>query len=266
MINGHDLYQQILECGPSSGTLFVVLSKLKQEGQWKRVVQECIRALNIHPQDIAIRQLLAEAYLETGFLSQAEAEWEKVTAQIDELASAYKRLAILYQEGNRDEEARKTLHVYLAHRPDDQEAQQLLEGLKTLPGPPPIEMEPPVEPAAPVGEEAGPETSEGAEEEAGEMAPPPEQETLPEIATPTLAELYYRQGQIEEAIRTYEKVVAGNPDDERAEARLEELRAAPPPQAMVRTDKEREKKEKMIALLEKWLSNIQEGPKDNMPA
>jgi tetratricopeptide (TPR) repeat protein len=266
MTDGNDLYQEILDYGPSSDTLFVVLSKLKQEGQWKRVVQECIKALNRYPRDMAIRQILAEAYTETGFLSQAEAEWEKVTAQIDELASVYKRLATLYAKGKRDEEARKVLQVYLAHRPDDAEARQLLEGLKPLPEPEPVEIEPPVEPPSPVGEEAAPQTYEEDREEPGDIAPPSEQGSLPEIATPTLAELYYTQGQVDEAIRTYEKVVAENPGDERAEARLEELRAAPPPKGTVQRNKEREKKEKMIALLEKWLANIQEEPKDTMPA
>jgi tetratricopeptide (TPR) repeat protein len=266
MINGNDLYQQILESGPSSGTLLVVLSKLKQEGEWKRLVQECIRALNIHPQDITIRRLLAEAYLETGFLTQAEAEWEKVTKQMDELASAYKHLATLYHRGKREEEAIKALTLYLAHRPDDQEAQQLLEELKTLPEAEPAEQESPVEAAAPVYEEAGPETGEDVEEEVEEVASPPERKDTPEIATSTLAELYYAQGQTHEAIRTYEKVVAENPGDARAQARLEELKAPTPPQAVVQRDKERERKEKMIALLEKWLSNIQEGMKDAMPA
>jgi tetratricopeptide (TPR) repeat protein len=263
MTNGKDLYQQILECGPSLGTLHVVLSKLKQEGEWKRIVQECMKALNNHPQDIAIRQLLAEAYLETGFLTQAEAEWEKVTEQMNELASAYKHLATLYHRGKREEEAMKALHLYLAHRPDDQEAQQLLDELKILPEAQPVEAEPSVEAAPPVYEEAG---REPVEEEVGDTAPPPGQKDTPEIATSTLAELYYAQGQTEEAIRTYEKVVAENPDDARARARLQELKAPTPPEAAVQRDKVRERKENMIALLEKWLSNIQEGLKDTMPA
>jgi tetratricopeptide (TPR) repeat protein len=265
MIDEDELYRQILERGPSSGTLFVVLSKLKEKGEWKGVVQECIKALENHPQDIAIRQLLAEAYLETGFLSQAEAEWEKVTARIDELAPAYKRLATLYRKGKRHEEARQALHVYLAHRPDDQEALQILEELKTFPETEPVETEPPVEPAAPVEKEAAPETSQQAWEEAAETAPAPGQEPLPEIATPTLAELYYSQGQIEEAVRTYERVLAENPDDHRARARLEELKVTAPPEPMVQRDREREKKEKMITVLEEWLSNIQEGSKDTIP-
>jgi tetratricopeptide (TPR) repeat protein len=266
MMNGNDLYSQILEHGPSSGTLYVVLSKLKQEGEWKRIVQACVKALKIHPQDIAIRQLLAEAYLETGFLSQAEAEWEQVTKQMDDLASAYKHLATLYHRGKREEEASKALHVYLAHRPDDQEAQQLLQGLKTLPEAPPVEAEPSVEPAAPVPEDAGPEAGEEVAEEAVDTALPPEQEDVPEIATTTLAELYYAQGQIDEAIRTYERVLAENPDHAQARARLEELKAPTPPEPVVQRDTERERKEKMIALLEKWLSNFQEGMKDTLPA
>ncbi|MDY7036844.1 MAG: hypothetical protein SV375_11870, partial [Thermodesulfobacteriota bacterium] len=61
-----DLYNQILNNAPSPGTLFLVLSRLKEEGQLKRVIQECIKALNIYPDDIQIRQLLAESYLKSG--------------------------------------------------------------------------------------------------------------------------------------------------------------------------------------------------------
>jgi tetratricopeptide (TPR) repeat protein len=266
MTTWDDLYRQILESGPSAQTLFLVLSKLKQEGDCKRVVQECIKALNTYPDDIPIRQVLAEAYLETGFLSQAETELGKVTAQIDELVSAYKRLATLYHREKRGEEARKALHVYLAHWPEDQEARELLEMLRPLPEAPAQEPEPLAEPPAATAEQSATETPDLAREEAEETTTLEREQGLPEIATPTLAELYYSQGQMEEAILTYEKVVEGNPDDQRAAARLAELKAATPPKAAFETDRNRGKKGKMIALLEAWLSNIQEGSKDSMPA
>lgn len=266
MTTWDDLYRQILESGPSPRTLFLVLSKLKQEGDFKRVVQECIKALNNYPHDIPLRQVLAEAYLETGFLSQAETELEKVTEQIDELVSAYKRLATLYHREKRGEEARKALHVYLAHRPEDQEARELLEMLRPLPEAPAQEPEPLAEPPAAAVEQSATETPDLAPEEAEETTTLEREQSLPEIATPTLAELYYSQGQIEEAILTYEKVVEGNPDDQPAAERLAELKAETQPRAAVETDRNREKKEKMIALLEAWLSNIQGGSKDSMPA
>lgn len=51
-----------------------------------------------------------------------------------------------------------------------------------------------------------------------------DEENLDGIATLTLAEIYAKQGLIEQAIEVCEKIVAGNPGDEAARIRLEELR------------------------------------------
>ena len=50
-----------------------------------------------------------------------------------------------------------------------------------------------------------------------------EEDVLSEIATPTLAEVYVNQGQIQEAITIYEKVVAQNPEDQTSIKRIQEL-------------------------------------------
>ena len=86
------LYEQILKRGASSETLRILLSELKKEGNLGKVIQECIKAIQIYPHDPFLRELLAESYLEAGFISQAEMELERLTSQIDELASMYKRL------------------------------------------------------------------------------------------------------------------------------------------------------------------------------
>ncbi|MDT8285284.1 MAG: tetratricopeptide repeat protein, partial [Thermovirgaceae bacterium] len=87
-----------------------------------------------------------------------------------------------------------------------------------------------------------------------------EEDELPDISTPTLAEVYFNQGQIHEALKTYERVVAQNPDDDQSKKRLEELRemvsseAAPSEESGA--DRFREKNRKVIAVLEGWLANI----------
>ena len=259
MILMDDLSNQILTDGPSSGTLFVVLSKLKEAGQFERVIQECIKALRGHPKDIRIRQLLAESYLEMGWLSQAEAEVELVTRQLDHLISAYRLKAEIYYRERREAEASDALRLYLAHRPDDGEALAFLERLKPsektlVPEPFPIVEEVPAS-VKPVKEEA----PEGAELAA-----------LPEIATPTLAEVYFSQGQIQEAINTYEKVVAQNPEAERSRQRLEKLKAMiSPPASLMRGDEEalqvRENREKLIAHLKTWRAQIRKISKEAAP-
>lgn len=244
-----DFFERILTNAPSSDTLFLILSKLKEEGQIKRVIQGCISALNFAPNDLRIRKLLAESYFETGLLSQAEAELDKVVAQVHDLLDLYKLQAELYAKQNRNEAAVNPLKLYLAHHPEDREAGEILLGLESPEDT--ISAEPPS-----VTEDMAELYAEETEREY-EIT---EEDELPDISTPTLAEVYFNQGQIHEALETYERVVAQNPDDDQSKNRLEELREmvrseVPPPEEGG-ADRFREKNRKMIAVLEGWLANI----------
>jgi tetratricopeptide (TPR) repeat protein len=245
MENTDELYVRILADGPSPKTLFHLLSRLKREGQLRRVIQESLKALNANPNDIHIRRLLAETYFEAGLVSQAEAELEKVSALIGDLTDTYKLQAQIYMKQKRRQEATRSLELYLAHRPDDQEALDFLNTLTPEQETPVQELQSPMEeiPAEPEEQEIVQEVP------AAEVEPP-------EIATPTLAQIYFEQGQIEEAINTYEMIIAQDPEDESSKRRLEEL------QTMIAEEKGleqvRQKKEKMIAILESWLANIRD--------
>jgi tetratricopeptide (TPR) repeat protein len=250
MANTDDLYTQILADGPSPKTLFHLLSKLKKEGQLRRVIQESLKALNAYPNDIHIRRLLAQTYFEAGLISQAEAELDKVSALIGDLTDTYKLQAQIYMKQKRKQEAARSLELYVAHRPNDQEA---LDFLATLTP----EEEAPVQGPQPSIEEI---PAKAEEQEIVEEAPASEEEP-PEIATPTLAEIYFEQGQIEEAIDTYGIIVAQDPEDESSKRRLEELKTMIAEQRAAEEkdlDEVRQKKEKMIAILESWLGNIRE--------
>jgi len=130
------LYSEILANGPSPGSIFLVLSRMKENGQIKEVIQECLKALSIHPNDIHIRRLLAESYLEEGQVSQAGSELGKVVAQIDDLISAYILQAEVFIRQKRTHEAVKALKLYLAHHPDDDSALYLLNELQNKEGGP----------------------------------------------------------------------------------------------------------------------------------
>ena len=130
-----DLHSKILSHGPSSETLFILLSQMKEEGKLGKVIQACVRALDIYPGDISLRKLLAEAFLEAGFISQAETEMEKVCQEIKDLATIYKRKAEVLAKQQRSEEAIEAAQTYLAHYPDDQDAIRLLEEMETPPEP-----------------------------------------------------------------------------------------------------------------------------------
>jgi tetratricopeptide (TPR) repeat protein len=239
-----DLYNQILADGPSPGTLYRLLLKLKEEGQSKRVIREGVKALKVYPSDLYIRKLLAETYFEVGHVAQAQSELEKLLQQFETFVSAYKLQAEILHQQKKEGEVAKNLKLYLAHRPDDQEAIETLQALDLAEEPVVIEPTPSFE------------------------EPSTEMEVVLEgkkcVATPTLGEVFFSQGLIYEAIHVYEKIVEQNPDDERAKTRLEELKSVltgeyfPADQGM---NKRRGKKEKLLAVLEAWRTSIREMAK-----
>jgi tetratricopeptide (TPR) repeat protein len=289
------LLGEILDRGPSSETLGLVLGELKKLGQTRKVIQECIRALRHHPDDLPLRLILAEACFEEGLLSQAEAEIETVTSQMDRYASAYRLQAEIYGAQKRREEALRSLKAYLALRPQDEKALALLKEMEipkaaAVPeaAPAPEEM---AEPAPVKAEELRafePDERLSVEEEKPELKF--DEEMLSEIATPTLAEVYVHQGQIQEALSVYEKVMAQNPADQASMTRIEELRtlleaetsleehelpaleAEPPlPESELPPPAEAapgatQKKQKAIAILESWLAKIRKMSEDSIPA
>ena len=236
-----DFFRQILSHAPSQGTLLLVLKKIKEEGRPNEVIKECLNALSAYPDDIRLRTLLAESYLEAGFIGQAEAELDRVTSDIDDLSSAYRLKAEIYMRQKRDKHAFEALKCYLAHNPDDQEALDLFDSIK------------------PAGEELPREAAERPDDvdrTAGE------EEIFTELATPTLAEILYDQGQIHYAIRTYEKVLLDKPDDDAIIKRLAELKTLAAEETgseVPEEDKPGTKNASMIAVLEAWLARIRES-------
>jgi tetratricopeptide (TPR) repeat protein len=247
MGKSNDLFGQILSRGPSQSTLFWLLKEMKKEGRSSEVIRECINALNVYPDDIRLRILLAESYLEVGFIGQAEAELDRVSSDIAELVSAYKLQAEIYIRQQRAEDAINALKRYLAHNPGDQETRDLLDSITQSKG-------------AIIG--AAEEQAEPVyQQPPGEIPLPAEEkrEDMPDVATPTLAEIHFNQGQIHEAIRTYEKVLSLNPDDEVSQERLSELKALIAEEteiAVAGEDTTRTRKEVMITVLEGWLERI----------
>jgi tetratricopeptide (TPR) repeat protein len=224
---------------------------MKREGRSSEVIRECLKALSVYPDDIRLRSLLAESYLDVGFIGQAEAELNRISSEIASLVTAYKLQAYIYIRQQRIEEAHEALRRYLAHNPDDPEALDLLDRIKHTKEETVIE---PVEEEQPLEYQETPvAVAQPVEEEREEMS---------ELATPTLAEIYYNQGQIQEAIHTYEKVLLDDPNDEASKTRLSELRALVAEQTetpVAGKDSIKTRKEEMIGVLEEWLARIKES-------
>jgi tetratricopeptide (TPR) repeat protein len=244
MESSESLYNEILSGGPSRGTLFLVLSRMKNEGLIERVIEECTKALGGYPDDIQIRKLLAEAYCEAGRIPEAEAEIKAVTGKINELMTSYRFQAQIYLAQGKTEQAIEALKLYLIHCPDDSESYALLESM------------------LPKEEAASTEIAQEREglpaEEVAEALAQPINEPLPDIATPTLAEVYYDQGKTREAIEIYEKVIERHPDDSGSRLRLDELKAIAE-QTQATAEKEMARvmaKKKMTSILESWLEGL----------
>jgi tetratricopeptide (TPR) repeat protein len=261
------LLREILDRGPSAETLGLVLAELKRLGHTRSVIQECIRALRNHPDDLSLRLILAEAYVEESLFSQAEAEIQTAVSKLDRYASAYWLQSEIYRHQNRNEEALRSIKTYLALRPQEKRALDLLKEMEIPEAAPPLEV---AQIQEEVTEAAEAPVLKGIEPLDVETEKPElrvEEELLSEIATPTLAEVYVNQGQIQEAVRIYEKVIAQNPEDQASVMRIQELRdrlvAEPPPPEQTAPSAE-QRKERTIAILESWLANIRKMSEDRV--
>lgn len=214
------IYNEITDNIATPRSSLLLIKILKEEGKPERVTKACLKALEFFPDDIYIRRLLAETYFEQKVTGLAEQELAKLSEQIDDLSSIYKLQAELFRKQDRIKEATNSLKLYLAHHRSDQEAVKLLSELSS---------------------------------------PPKEKPSV--LPTSTLAEIYYKQGELGEAIKIYEQVVKSCPDDERSKIRLSELKE------IKETEKHRkaregilkEKKLRLIGILERWLANIKQG-------
>ena len=241
MGESNELFTRILGSGPSQSTLFLLLTEMKKQGRTSEVIRECVNALNIYPDDYRLRRLLAECYLEAGSIDQAEKELDRVASHIEHLISVYKIQADNYARQGRVKEAADVLKRYLAHCPDDEEALALKDMIKSE------------------QEKSLPKPQDSLEDMAQEDEGA---DFFAELATPTLAEIYYNQGLIQEAMNIYKNILSANPDDKDAAKRLNELKALATGETDTRITYEdiiRKRKQKMIGILEGWLTRIQES-------
>jgi len=90
-------------------------------------------------------------------------------------------------------------------------------------------------------------------------APPKEEASI--LPTATIAEIYYKQGELDEAIKIYTQLIKDFPDDENYKIRLEALKAEKKPEyAESSHEAAVQKKElKIVEILERWLANLEKG-------
>jgi tetratricopeptide (TPR) repeat protein len=213
-----EIYDKVIDKIATPKERLLLVEMLKEEGKPQTVIKACQKALEIFPDDINIRRLLAITHFEQGSIELAEHELETIAKQIEEFSSVYKFQAEVFRKENKTDEAIQSLKLFLAHNEGDQEATKLLAELE-----------------------------------------PAEQGSSP-LPTPTLAEIYYKQGELEEAIKIYEQVVGSSPDDERSINRLIELKQTREVQEQKRATQQlvRDRKLRVLEILERWLTQIEQ--------
>ena len=84
-------------------------------------------------------------------------------------------------------------------------------------------------------------------------------EEISVLPTATLAELYYKQGEVKEAIKIYEQVIRKFPDDEEAKERCNELKEIEKRKEFEKSEEAilKEKKLRLIKIFEGWLTTIE---------
>ncbi len=73
-----------------TSSLIPYLFQLKEQGRWGEITGQCLKVLDFLPQDLQTRSLLAEAYLEMGFLCSAEQEYRLIWAESNKLSDTCK--------------------------------------------------------------------------------------------------------------------------------------------------------------------------------
>ncbi|MFO8163314.1 MAG: tetratricopeptide repeat protein [Thermodesulfobacteriota bacterium] len=219
MNTSNGVYDEIVDKIGTSQAQLILLENLKKGGEPEKMIKACLKALEFFPDDTSIRKILAETYFEQGSFQLAEIELEKLSKQIDDIASIYKLKAELYRKDDRVEDATHSLKIYLAHHSNDQDAAQLLSELSIF-----FEKDASI------------------------------------LPTSTLAEIYYKQGEVEEAIKIYKQVVKDSPDNEKYKNRLDELMAIMETEEPEKSHEQilKEKKLRLIGILERWLTNIKQ--------
>ena len=228
-----DIFELILNSDPSESTFLLLLYRLKNKGRPEEIIRWCLEAKKRGHNSPELSHLLAEAYLEKGFIGLAEIEIALVISEVEKYSSAYKLMAEILMSQKRPEKAKKFLKIYLFHNPDDAWASGLLEKIKI---------------------------GKGAQNER-DYEYLSEKEPLTDFASPTSAEISYQQGQIDDAIGIYEKFLAQNPGHKEAENRLKELKAMnlkdeKALSSALRYD--RDNKKRLINILEGWLLKLRE--------
>jgi tetratricopeptide (TPR) repeat protein len=244
---------EILQKDPKSRLFYPLAEEYLKSNMVEGAVQVLTDGLQQHPELSSARVTLGKVYFEQGKFDEAKVELEQVLKSHPNNLIALRKLAVIYRRHGEWDKATRCCETVLADNAKDAEATQLLQDIesaraqaaareqaidlsglersesrpltaeppKTAPAPAPTgktkeaagesvwSLEVPTEvierkPAAPPSPPATPPAQVVREED----------EAPEELVSPTLAQLYLRQGHYEQAVRVYDELLRKEPNND----------------------------------------------------
>ncbi len=241
---------------PGSRLFAALAEQHRRAGDLAEAVRVARAGLARYPTYPAARLTLGRALLEAGDVRGALAELREALRQAPDSSLASRLLAEALEAGGDLDGACRQLAATLQLVRGDEDLEARLRRLtarlaaeQAKRGSAGSGAERPRADASPSPERAGGEGSGGGANPAGGVD---HAEAVP-FSSPTLAELYLRQGFAARAIEVYRRVIAENPENEKARARLSELQALAGRQEAEQADGRRRKLQRTIDGLEALL-------------
>ena len=235
-----------LQKEPGSRLFVPLAEEYVKAGMLEEAVQVLTDGLKKHPDFLVARVTLGKIYFQQGKFAEARQELEAVVAVSPDNLVALRKLAVLYRQDRLLDKARHCCELLLAANPKDAEIQQLMQELTpSQPKEGRVEMSvtaPTLDVSrGSVAEQAleltnefpkpTSDLSQPAESVPSQPAPPPEsvdsaasqkttgkpdagEDAPEELVSPTLAQLYLRQGHYAQAVRVYDELLRREPDND----------------------------------------------------
>jgi tetratricopeptide (TPR) repeat protein len=235
-----------LQKEPGSRLFVPLAEEYVKAGMLEEAVQVLTDGLKKHPDFLVARVTLGKIYFQQGKFAEARQELEAVVTVSPDNLVALRKLAVLYRQDKLLDKARHCCELLLAANPKDAEIQQLLQELNPSQ---PKEGQVEMSVTAPtldvsrgsVAEQAMELTndlpkptadlSQTAESVPSQPAPPSEpvasatsqkttskpdagEDAPEELVSPTLAQLYLRQGHYDQAVRVYDELLRREPNND----------------------------------------------------
>jgi tetratricopeptide (TPR) repeat protein len=235
-----------LQKEPGSRLFVPLAEEYLKAGMLEEAVQVLTDGLKKHPDFLVARVTLGKIYFQQGKFAEAKQELEAVVTVNPDNLAALRKLALLYRQDKLLDKARHCCDLLLAANPKDAEIQQLLQELnaaqpkegqvemsvaapkldlsrgsaaeqamelideppKSTPGPSQTAESVPFQPALP------PESIDSATSQKMTGKPDAGEDAPEELVSPTLAQLYLRQGHYDQAVRVYDELLRREPNND----------------------------------------------------